>query len=626
MPTSQTSVMRTKISDPTHLDRWANKPRYARDLIWGDGDEPNRLTLALSTESMPPLPSTPTNELNNPVAKDTICSHSHLFEIVTPIDVDRLASYLVTHPNQPLVSSIIHGLRYGFWPLAITDGVDRPSIVDNSHRPLREAAHIDFVRKQRDTEMALGRFSPAFETLLPGMTSIPIGVVPKPHSVDLRLVVDQTAGDHAPNSLIPREGVSVPLDNLHDLGRILLRVRLEHGSDADLVVFKSDVSQAYRRLPVSFWWQLYQIVRIDGMWHVDRNNNFGDRAAGKLWGTFMGIVLWIAIHVKFITDLLAYVDDSFSWDFADNVLFYEPYKKFLPAKQTRLLQLWDELGIPHEERKQVFGCPLTIIGFDVDPNAMTITMPPQRRSDLIAAVREFAKPGQRRPLREFQRLAGWCNWSLNAYPLLRPGLSLMYSKMAGKSRAHEPIWISASLARELSWFANQIEGSDGIHILRAKEWGRNDADLNLFCDACPRGMAFWCPSFNRGFQCHVTADDADGIFYLEALAVLSSLHWALHNLDVSPNTRIAIYTDNLNTVDMFNSLRAQPLYNPILITAVELLSTFDVQLRVFHIAGDDNIIADALSRFRFDIVHHYSPLLHVQSFEPPRLTLGAAWL
>ncbi|KIJ38677.1 hypothetical protein M422DRAFT_176190 [Sphaerobolus stellatus SS14] len=65
------------------------------------------------------------------------------------------------------------------------------------------------------------------------------------------------------------------------------------------------------------------------------------------------------------------------------MLWYEPYKKDLPAKQTQLLQLWDELGIPHEEPKQLWGTKLTIIGFDVDPNAMTITMPHQACMDLI---------------------------------------------------------------------------------------------------------------------------------------------------------------------------------------------------------------------------------------------------
>jgi len=51
----------------------------------------------------------------------------------------------------------------------------------------------------------------------------------------------------------------------------------------------------------------------------------------------------------FIDDLLAYVNDCFSWDFEDNMSWYAPYGKFLPTKQVWLLHPWDELGIPHEE-------------------------------------------------------------------------------------------------------------------------------------------------------------------------------------------------------------------------------------------------------------------------------------
>ena len=77
------------------------------------------------------------------------------------------------------------------------------------------------------------------------MTAIPISVVLKPHSNKLWLVVDQSSRDFTPNSFIPRQRVAVPLDNLQDLGAILHCVRVEHGASTKLVVFKSDVLQAY---------------------------------------------------------------------------------------------------------------------------------------------------------------------------------------------------------------------------------------------------------------------------------------------------------------------------------------------------------------------------------------------
>ncbi|KAG6329912.1 hypothetical protein ID866_9177 [Astraeus odoratus] len=44
--------------------------------------------------------------------------------------------------------------------------------------------------------------------------------------------------------------------------------------------------------------------------------------------------------------------------------------KTLPQNMVKLLHLWDELGIPHKEHKQIYGPILPIIGFEVDPNLM----------------------------------------------------------------------------------------------------------------------------------------------------------------------------------------------------------------------------------------------------------------
>ena len=185
--------------------------------------------------------------------------------------------------------------------------------------------------------------------------------------------MDHSAGEFSPNSYISLDDAGVHLDTLQVLGKALLKVKRQYGN-TPIVLFKTDVSQAYWCLPMHPLWQLHQIVTINNAHHVDNNNNFGNRGAGHLWITFFGLVLWIAVDIKHIEDLFAYVDDAFSWEFADSMSYYHPYKKLLPTKQARLLSLFNTLGVPHEERKQVSGSPLQIIGFDVDPNAMTITM------------------------------------------------------------------------------------------------------------------------------------------------------------------------------------------------------------------------------------------------------------
>ncbi|KIJ18674.1 hypothetical protein PAXINDRAFT_59540, partial [Paxillus involutus ATCC 200175] len=63
--------------------------------------------------------------------------------------------------------------------------------------------------------------------------------------------------------------------------------------------------------------------------------------------------------------------------------------------------------------------PLPVIGFDVDPNLMKVQMSDTSRVKLIDDVWEFAQRGTRRALRDFQKIAGYLNWTLNVYPLLR---------------------------------------------------------------------------------------------------------------------------------------------------------------------------------------------------------------
>jgi len=84
---------------------------------------------------------------------------------------------------------------------------------------------------------------------------------------------------------------------------------------------------------------------------------------------------------------------------------------------------------------------------------------------------------------------------------------------------------------------------------------------------------------------------------------------------------VAIFSDNANTVGMFNSLRVQPDYNGLLTTAVDLLL-----LRALHIPGDDNTVANALSHCHFDITYSVVPSLCVTTFQPPQLTLGVVQL
>ncbi|KIY49036.1 hypothetical protein FISHEDRAFT_42179, partial [Fistulina hepatica ATCC 64428] len=387
---SRESVKRTKGQYTSE-----EKPRYARHLVWSDGIDhsvTSKVSLAEASITMSPLPEPPEEEYMNLTALDTIQDKPHLFRVDTAVNINRFEELLLDHPNPSLVASVSRGLRDGFWPWASHQGRDYPETYDNAEgRPaLSDPAHIVFAREQFALEVEKHRFSKPFgPTLLPGMYGVPIWVVPKPHSDKLRLVVDHSAGIYSLNSMIPKSERTVHLDGLQQLGEALIRARREHG-DKPLVIWKSDISEAYRLLPMNPLWQIKQTVVFDCKRHVDWRNNFGGGGSGRIWTTFFALVLWIALFIKFILDLFAY--------------------------QVLFLQLLDELGVPHEKRKQGWGTSLIVIGFLVDTVTMTISMPDQSRLDLITVLRSFAVPRQRHHLREFQQLGAWINWALNVYP------------------------------------------------------------------------------------------------------------------------------------------------------------------------------------------------------------------
>lgn len=247
---------------------------------------------------------------------------------------------------------------------------------------------------------------------------MPIYVVPKPHLSDLHLITDQSYGKFSLNSMIMHDKVTgFPLDNMVHFGEMLMDLEKKE-PEGEKIAWKSDVAEAYQILPMHPRWQIKQVTRVDDEYHIDPCNSFGGSGSPGIFISFNSLVSWIAKEIKGNHYLSDYIDDSSGCGHKDNCLMYEPYRKILPKDQVTLLKLWDELGIPHKEHKQLHGSPLLIIGITMDANALSMTLLNKSKETLITELQWWCRPGRKEKLHRWYQMAGWINWAMNVYPCL----------------------------------------------------------------------------------------------------------------------------------------------------------------------------------------------------------------
>ena len=208
-------------------------------------------------------------------------------------------------------------------------------------------------------------------------------------------------------------------------------------------------------------------------------------------------------------------------------------------------------------------CSLTIIRIEVNTVNCTFTLLQESKTKLLQHLKEFARTPERSgvkyALKDFQCLAGWFNWALNAYPLLRPALANVYAKMshAKPDKPLTKLYVNNAIHSELLWAVDHLSRLLGTHVLQSLDWDPDTADVTAYCDASLNGLGFWFPTFNSAYWAPIPENPPnDTIFYFEALSILSTIQQSTSF--GTPVKKLIIYMDNMNTVQIFNLLSALP--------------------------------------------------------------------
>ncbi|ORY88100.1 hypothetical protein BCR35DRAFT_263823 [Leucosporidium creatinivorum] len=408
---------------------------------------------------------------------------------------------------------------------------------------------------------------------------------------------------------------------MRELGAIL-RFRRRKGEDgSDHRLWKSDVSGAFRNLPVSVYWQFKQVQRVritvNGrhrwIYYVDRRLSLGGRCSPRIFCSVINCIMYCT-KVRFALDYpLIFVDDAYGLDVSGLFLSVtHPVTgetRLVPLEQAKVLLGWTHVGMPWDWKKQEHhSSTLVILGHLVNSEEGTVTLPIDKKLQFAASVDSFLA-SRRPPLVEWQRIAGYAQWACYTLPFAKFALQPLYDKTRGKTKRSLGIPINTTVRRRLKWFVAELLAAEPLSFFdpALEEWTERDADLVIFTDACLVTEEFALPGLGfvafdiiegrRGFALpffHRSPSPLGDIQLVEGLAVAAAIAWALVARPLA--RRIIIRTDSAPVVYAFDAGSGSSALRSLVWSSYQQLQRAKVDIRVKHIAGVTNKAADDLSR------------------------------
>jgi hypothetical protein len=353
-----------------------------------------------------------------------------------------------------------------------------------------------------------------------------------------------------------------------------------------------DIEAYYRHFMVHpSQWGL-QGFEFGGSWFVDSRLQFGLRLAPELAHRFtMGIKR--ILHANGVAALVGVMDDY---------LLFHAQREYCLASLAVAVALLGDLGfsINMKPTKTVLPSQVqTFLGVVVNSARMTLSLPADKMATLLSLVTAVAaRHTVRRKV--MQQLVGRMQW---ASRVVYGGRVFMRSCSDLLSTVLHPghhVTISALVRSDLQWWLEHAVACNGALQLAPKlrtHYVYTDACLSptpcvgIFTDGAfasctgPDFVSLGCPL--------VPSADAD-INHWECYAVLAACHlfgccWR--------RSRVVVLCDNSATVAWLSKGGPRPpSARPMVQALFGWCVQHHVRLHIHHIAGDQNVLADALSR------------------------------
>ena len=291
---------------------------------------------------------------------------------------------------------------------------------------------------------------------------------------------------------------------------------------------------------------------------------------------------------NFITRILA--DEGITAImYLDDIVVVAPTLQVANAHYARVRALLHELGLPEaHDKAQPPSHNVRWLGIDVDSQAMSLSIPQDKVREALTAVQRYIQASSINK-RQLQSLIGRLVHVAKCVEPARVFISrLLQALRAFGDRAF--IKVTQDMRSDLAWFVEFLVPWNGVSLIP-----QTAPHKTIQVDACLTGVG--ATDGTAAYAARIAPDDdpVANVTEIEAANIVIALHTFITDEDAGGH--VLVQCDNLPSVQALTSGRA---HNPVLAECAcaiwMLQARFAFKVSFSHIAGDINIVADALSR------------------------------
>ena len=486
-----------------------------------------------------------------------------------------------------LISNLVHGCAVGY---------NGPQFAANAKHLSSALQHPSIINESLKKEIEAGRIlGPFTDPPLPNLRCSGLGAIPKQDG-GWRIIYHLSAPPGSSiNDFIDPNSYSLSYCSVDEAYTIINKL----GTGA--LLSKIDLKNAFRLIPVrQADWNLLGIHWKD-KYYIDTCLPFELRSAPFLFNQLADAIHWILHQQYGVHHLLHYLDDFLTAG--------PPNSNTCQHNLAHMLSLCNRIGAPIKTEK-VEGpttC-ITFLGIVLDTITMEASISSERKSSLLSAIRAFST-SKKCTKRELLSIIGKLSFACKVVPAGRIFLRRLIDLSCSVSKLHHHIRITNEARLDLLWWSDFLPSWSGTSMILESQWTLSSA-MQLFTDTSgSRGWgAFWS---NHWLQSEWSLEQAaQDIVWKELYAIVSAVNTWGH---LWSRRKILFHCDNSTVVSIWQK---GSTHCKEIMTLVRLLyfcaARYNIHIMITHIAGINNNITDAISRFQMERFRTLAPAAHLQ--------------